>query len=306
VTNIQRNPQSTVALATMQMPGLNGSRWAKLRSMRAVLPFAVIIVLYIVLAVAPALFVGAPSLTSDLSARLLPPGTAHGGAVHLLGTDQLGRDVFNRLIYGTRVSLVIAFSAVVCSGIFGTALGVAAGVLRGATAAIIMRLTDIVLSVPFFLLAILTVVALGPSLLNVVLCLTFVRWPRYTRVAYAQTLEAEGKEFVRSAQAIGARGMWIVWRYILPEVLPSVLVVGTLELGTMVIYEASLSFIGLGVQPPTPSWGAMLSDGREYIASAWWLTAFPGLALFLLVLSVNMLGDFVRDRLDPTERGRLQ
>lgn len=165
-----------------------------------------------------------------------------------------------------------------------------------------MRVADMVLSVPFFLLAILVVVVLGPSLTNVVLCLALVRWPRYTRVAYAQTLEAQGREFVRSAVAVGSPPSWIIRKHIVPEVIPSIVVVATLELGLMVLYEAALSFIGLGVQPPTPSWGSMLSDGQQYIGTAWWLATFPGFALFLLVLSVNMLGDFVRDQLDPSEQ----
>ncbi|HEY0247876.1 MAG TPA: ABC transporter permease [Gryllotalpicola sp.] len=306
MTTVHEDPAGTRsgARSGVRMPRVRRPGWLRLRDTRAALPFAIILAIYIVMALAPSWFVHAPALSSDLSARLLPPGTVRDGVTHWLGTDQLGRDLLNRLVYGTRISLAIAFSAVLCAGAFGTFLGVIAGVARGGVAAIIMRVADVVLSIPFFLLAILTVVALGPSLINVVICLTLVRWPRYTRVAYAQTLEAQGKEFVRSAQAIGASGPWIVWRHILPEVLPSVIVVATLELGTMVIYEASLSFVGLGVQPPTPSWGAMLSDGREYISTAWWLTTFPGVALFILVLSVNLLGDYVRDRLDPTEQGR--
>ncbi|MQA04055.1 MAG: ABC transporter permease subunit [Streptosporangiales bacterium] len=173
---------------------------------------------------------------------------------------------------------------------------------RRSSAASAARSADMVLSIPFFLLAILTVVVLGPSLVNVVAVLVLVRWPRYARVAFAQTLETRGRDFVRSAVAIGSTPWRVVLRHIVPEVVPSIIVVATLELGLMVIYEASLSFIGLGVQPPDPSWGSMLSDGQEYVSQAWWLATFPGLALFLLVLSVNMLGDFIRDQLDPSER----
>jgi len=281
-------------------------RLPRLRDFRSALPFVVILGIYIVVALVPALFVGSVDVAAELSDRLLPPGSVTDTGTHFLGTDQLGRDVLNRLVFGTRVSLTIAVSAVVFAGLVGTTLGVIAGTYRGALGALIMRLADVVLSVPFFLLAILTVVALGPSLVNVVICLALVRWPRYTRVAYGQTLEAGGKEFVTSATAIGATKLWVVLRHVVPEVLPSVIVVATLELGTMVLYEASLSFIGLGVQPPTPSWGAMLSDGRAYIGTAWWLTTFPGLALFVLVLSVNLLGDFVRDRLDPSEQALRQ
>lgn len=283
-----------------------GARRRITKPWASTLPFVVLLGLFVLMAVVPTIFVGPAALSTELSERLLAPGATVDGTTYWLGTDQLGRDVLNRLVHGAGVSLLVAFSAVVCSGLFGTLLGLIAGVVRGPIAAIIMRIADVVLSVPFFLLAILTVVALGPSLVNVVVCLAVVRWPRYTRVAYAQTLEAQGKEFVRSAVAIGSSPLWIVRRHILPEVIPSVIVVATLELGVMVIYEASLSFIGLGVQPPTASWGSMLSDGSEYIASAWWLATFPGLALFLLVLSVNLVGDFARDRLDPSIQGKKQ
>jgi peptide/nickel transport system permease protein len=210
--------------------------------------------------------------------------------------------VLSRIIFGARVSLAVAASTVIVSGVVGVALGVIAGWRRGWLGAIIMRIADIALSVPFFLLAILVVAVLGPSLVNVVICLALVRWPRYTRIAYAGVLETRERGFVRSTAALGATGNWIVLRHVLPEVIPLATVVATLELGLMVVFEASLSFIGLGVQPPTASWGSMLSDGQQYVASAWWLATFPGLALFGLVLAVNLLGDAVRDRLDPTQR----
>jgi peptide/nickel transport system permease protein len=275
---------------------------ARLVRSRRVWVFLLILVVFLAFAIVPGLFVTAEPLRADLPNRLLPPGSSGGGVYHWIGTDQLGRDVWSRLVHGTRVSLIIAVGAVLCAGVVGTTLGILAGTVRGVLGALIMRVADMVLSVPFFLLAILTVVVLGPSLTNVVLCLAFVRWPRYTRVAYAQTLDAGGREFVRSAVAVGSPPLWVIRKHVLPEVIPPVVVVATLELGLMVLYEASLSFLGLGVQPPTPSWGSMLSDGQQYIGSAWWLATFPGVALFLLVLSVNMLGDFVRDQLDPSER----
>lgn len=272
------------------------------KNSRRIWVFLLILTVYLGFALVPTLFVTAEPLSAQLSDRLLPPGASSEGAEHWLGTDQLGRDVWSRLVYGARVSLIIAFAAVLCAGLVGSSLGLLAGVRRGVLGAVIMRLADMVLSVPFFLLAILVVVVLGPSLMNVVVCLALVRWPRYTRVAYAQTLEAQGREFVKSAVAVGSPPSWIIRKHIVPEVIPSIVVVATLELGLMVLYEAALSFIGLGVQPPTPSWGSMLSDGQQYIGTAWWLATFPGVALFLLVLSVNMLGDFVRDQLDPSEQ----
>lgn len=263
---------------------------------------AIIIALYVVVALGAPLIAPFDPNHADLAARLSGPFAARHGHFHLLGTDALGRDVLSRIIYGSRVSLAVAAATVVVSGVFGVAVGVVAGWRRGWLAAVIMRIADIALSVPFFLLAILVVAVLGPSLVNVVICLALVRWPRYTRIAYANVLETRERGFVLGAIAVGAPGRWIVMRHILPEVVPLAVVVGTLELGLMVVFEASLSFIGLGVQPPTASWGSMLSDGQQYVASAWWLATFPGFALFGLVLAVNLLGDAVRDRLDPRRR----
>lgn len=257
----------------------------------------IVLVLYVAVAVLAPLLAPYDPDTVTLSQRLLGP-QAH----HLMGTDALGRDVLTRTMYGTRVSLLVAAAAVVVAGVAGVGLGMLAGWRGGWLGAVIMRLVDMVLSVPFFLLAILVVAVLGPNLVNVVVCLALVRWPRYARVAYSTTLQTRGRGFVRAAVAAGAPGWWIVVRHVLPEVLPVTIVVATLEFGLMVVYEASLSFLGLGVQPPTPSWGSILSDGQQYIATAWWLATFPGLALFLLVLAVNLLGDAARDRLDPTKR----
>jgi peptide/nickel transport system permease protein len=265
-------------------------------SRRMIVPL-VIVAIYVLAALLAAWISPHDPNAVVLAQRLLPPGSGH-----VLGTDALGRDVLSRVIYGTRVSLLVAVGAVLVGGIVGVALGMIAGWLGGPVGAVIMRIVDIVLSVPFFLLAILVVAVLGPNLLNVVVCLALVRWPRYARVAHSATLQARTRGFVRASVASGAPGGWIVLRHVLPEVLPVAIVVGTLELGLMVIYEASLSFLGLGVQPPTASWGSMLSEGQQYVATAWWLATFPGLALFGLVLAVNMLGDAVRDRLDPTRR----
>jgi peptide/nickel transport system permease protein len=268
---------------------------------RGLIPLVVIAIYVLVAVFAPLVAPQDPS-HAELAARLAGPWASKDGTFHLLGTDALGRDVLSRIIYGARVSIAVAVATVIVSGVFGVALGVLAGWRRGWLGGLIMRIADIALSVPFFLLAILVVAVLGPSLVNVVICLALVRWPRYTRIAYAGVLETRERGFVRGTAAIGATGWWIVLRHVLPEVLPLAVVVATLELGLMVVFESSLSFIGLGVQPPTPSWGSMLSDGQQYVSSAWWLATFPGLALFGLVLAINLLGDAVRDRLDPTRR----
>ena len=268
---------------------------------RGLIPLAVVVIYVIVALAAPLVAPHDPNQTNHAT-RLLPPFSSAGGGRYLLGTDDLGRDVLSRVIYGARVSLAVAAVAVILSGTGGVALGLIAGWRRGWLGVLIMRIADIALSVPFLLIAILVVAVLGPSLVNVVICLAMVRWPRYTRITYATVLETRERGFVRGVVALGAPGRWIVLRHILPEVAPLAVVVATLELGLMVIFEASLSFLGLGVQPPTASWGTMLAEGQQYVATAWWLATFPGLALFGLVLAVNMLGDAVRDRLDPTRR----
>ena len=241
----------------------------------------------------------------DLLFRLMPPGTAAHGATFLLGTDSLGRDVLSRIIYGARVSLTVAFVAVAMAGVAGVLAGIASAYYRGAVDAVLMRLADVILSVPFLLLAIATVAVLGPSFTNLILVLGCTRWPRYARVTYAQTLAVREQEFVHAERALGASDARILARHLLPNVLSPIIVVATLEVGLMIIFEAALSFLGLGVQPPAPSWGGMLSEGREYLATAWWLATFPGLAIMLTVLAANLVGDGAREALDPRARSGL-
>lgn len=231
----------------------------------------------------------------NLLARLKAPGFESHGAVYLLGSDELGRDVLTRVIYGARVSISVAVLSVLLSGVVGIAIGMAAGYLRGWTETVLMRLVDIFLSIPAILLAIITVAVLGPGFINVILVLALTRWPRYARVAYGQTLAIADRPFVTLSRAMGAMPPRVLLLHILPNIVGPLLVVATLEFGLMVLFEAGLSFLGLGVQPPTASWGAMLSTGRNYIATAWWIATFPGLALFLLVLSANMIGDRMGD-----------
>ncbi len=210
--------------------------------------------------------------------------------------------MLSRLIHGARVSLLVAFSSVILSGTIGSILGMIAAFYRGWVEVLIMRVVDIVLSVPAILFAIITVAVLGPGLVNVVIVLALTRWPRYARVAYGQTLSVANMPYVRLSRFMGAGWFRLLGRHVLPNIAGALVVVATLEFGLMVLFEAGLSFLGLGVQPPTASWGAMLSTGRNYVATAWWIATFPGLALFLLVLSINLIGDYVRDRLDPKAR----
>jgi peptide/nickel transport system permease protein len=269
------------------------------RELRPIAPFLVIFLCFALLALLASAIAPYNPNTQNLLARLKPPGTAVRGIFYLLGTDEVGRDLLSRLIFGARVSLSVAMLSVCVSTLIGTLLGTIAGFYRGATEIIIMRFTDIVLSIPAILLAIITIAVLGPGLQNVVLVLGFTRWPRYARVAYGQTLAAMGLTFMRASAFNGASAPRLILRHVLPNIAGAIIVVATLEFGLMVLFEAGLSFLGLGVQPPTPSWGSMLSVGRNYMGTAWWIATFPGICLFLLVLSINVIGDRLRDRLDP-------
>jgi peptide/nickel transport system permease protein len=243
-------------------------------------------------------------LRQSLLLRLRPPGSfsAQLGR-YLLGTDDLGRDLLSRILYGARASFLVAILSVSVSLAVGTALGLAAGWFRGWTATLIMRSVDTMLSIPAILLAVRTVAVLGPGFLNLVLVLGLTRWPRYTRVAYASTLQVAALPYIDAAEMAGAGAGRILARHILPNIAGPLMVVATSEFGLMILFEAGLSFLGLGIQPPAPSWGSIMSAGRQYVERAWWLTVFPGLGLFILVVSINLAGDWLRDRLDPRSVG---
>jgi len=239
----------------------------------------------------------------SLTHRFAPPLSVEAdGSRNLLGTDNLGRDVLSRMIYGAQISLTIGFLVVILTAVTGTFLGLAAGLFGGVTDQVIMRVVDIFLAVPFILLAIAVVGVVGPSLSNIVIVLTITSWPRYTRVIRARILSLREMEFIVASRVVGAQWPRVMWRHLLPNVTPLIIVVASLHLAGVIIAESSLSFLGLGVQPPTPTWGSMLSDGRNFVYTAWWLTTFPGLALSLTVLSVNLIGDWLRDVLDPRFR----
>ena len=235
-----------------------------------------------------------------LMKRLRPPMWQERGLrEHPLGTDHLGRDILSRILHGGRISLGVGLTAVTLSALVGVTLGLLAGFFGGRADALIMRVVDVFLAIPYILLAMGVVFALGPSLLNVILVMAVTRWVQFARIVRADVLSIREREFVAGARARGNRALRLLLRHVLPNALTPIIVVATLELAFMIIYESALSFLGLGVQPPTPTWGWMLSDGRNYVATAWWLATFPGLAIMLTVLAVNLLGDWLRDTLDP-------
>jgi peptide/nickel transport system permease protein len=239
-----------------------------------------------------------------LTARFKPPFWMERGSYeYLLGTDQLGRDVLSRLIFGARVSMVVGLTAVLVAGIIGTTLGIISGYLGGWVDQVVMRLTDTWLALPSLTFAIFLAAIVGPSMWNIVIILGAVYWTRYARVVRGEVLSLKEREYVRLAIVAGCSKFTIMRRHILPNVVNSAIVLGTLELGVVIIAEATLSFLGVGVPPPEPAWGLMLSDGKQgLMVGYWWLTVLPGLCIMMMVLSANLLGDWLRVKLDPQLR----
>ena len=259
------------------------------------------------LLVIPALFASqvAPydPLQGSLSKRLKPPAWQQGGTIEYpLGTDKLGRDMLSRIIYGARVSLAVSLVAIFVGGVIGTALGMISGYFGGWVDALLMRLVDISLSLPTILLALVLVAAVGPSFGTVITILMIFLWARYARLVRGETLSIKERDFIARARVAGASHIRIMVRYIFPNVVNSLVVLATLQVGYVILLESTLSFLGAGLPRPTPAWGLMIADGRELIVTAWWVSMFPGLAIMLTVLSLNLLGDWLRDHLDPKLR----
>ncbi|MGH7318940.1 MAG: ABC transporter permease [Candidatus Rokuibacteriota bacterium] len=292
---------------------MNGSRAASLTlawrfaALRVegfpLIPTAIIVILALVAIFAGILAPYNPEI-GNLGDRFRPPAWQAGGSERfLLGTDHLGRDVLSRLIYGARVSMVVGFTAVVVAGILGTGLGILSGYLGGWVDQVIMRVTDTWLALPALTFAIFLAAVVGPSEMNIVIILGAVYWTRYARVIRGEVLSLRERDFVRLAIVAGCSKRAIMRRHILPNVLNSAVVLGTLMLGVVIVTEAALSFLGVGEPPPKPAWGLMLADGKKgLMAGYWWLTVLPGCCIMLMVLSANLLGDWLRVKLDPQLR----
>ena len=239
-------------------------------------------------------------ILQDVEKRLFPPMWQEGADPnYFLGTDHLGRDIVSRLIYGARISIVVSVSAVALSAVLGTLIGLLSGYYGGKVDNIFMRIADVQLAFPFILLAIAIIAVLGPNLQNIILTMAITGWVIYARVVRAEVLSLREKEFITSVRALGGSNGRIIFKHLFPNVVPPIIVIVTLEMARMIIMEAALSFLGLGIQPPTPTWGGMLADGRVYLVTSWWLATFPGLVIMLVVLGINLLGNWLRDMLDP-------
>jgi peptide/nickel transport system permease protein len=264
---------------------------------------ALIVSLVIVAAVAAPLLATSDPIDQDLTVVLKPPfWLPDGSAQHPLGTDHLGRDVYSRLVYGAQISLTISVLAALLGAVVGVVAGLVAGYHGGRLGAIIMRIVDLNLAFPLILLALAVVALLGANLKNLVIVMTITTWMIYARVVRGLTLALREREFVQAVRALGAHDARIITRHVLPNLLAPILVIWTLEVARVILMESALSFLGLGVPPPTPTWGRMLAEGRDYLTVAGWISIFPGIAIMITVLGINFLGDGLRDLLDPQLR----
>ncbi|ALN72461.1 nickel transporter permease [Aureimonas sp. AU20] len=268
--------------------------WLTLRSNAlAMIGLALIVLLLLMAAFAPWLATHAPNI-QNLNTRLLPPG-----AGHWLGTDELGRDVWSRLVYGSRVTLYVVALVALTAPVLGLVIGTVAGTLGGWTDRVLMRITDIFLAFPRLILALAFVAALGPGIENAILAIALTAWPPYARVARAETLTVRRSDYIAAARLQGAGTLRIITGHIMPMCLSSVIVRVTLDMAGIILTAAGLGFLGLGAQPPLAEWGAMISSGRQYLLTHWWVATIPGIAILLVSLAFNLLGDALRDILDP-------
>ncbi len=272
-------------------------RW--LRRSPLVAAGAVVILVYVLAAVAAPLLAPHQPRAQFLDRRLEPPQPEYP-----LGLDQLGRDILSRVLFGARLSLLVGLVVVTLGGILGTTIGVLAGFTGGRVDHVLMRITDVFFAFPSLILAMAIAAALGPSLINAMVAIAMVTWPVYARLSRAQTLVLRRQEFIEAARALGASDARVIVRHLLPNALSPLIVQASFNMGEAILIAAGLSFIGFGAQPPTPEWGVMISEGRDYITTQWWVPTFPGLAILLAVTGFNLVGDGLRDLLDPRLRTR--
>jgi peptide/nickel transport system permease protein len=281
-------------------PATTGRSWRRLWRLKWGLVAAALMLLIVGASVAAPWLAPYSPVEVDIRHRLAPPAWMDGGTPeHVLGTDQIGRDLLSRMIYGGRVSLLIGVAAVLVSSIIGVLLGLAAGYFGPRVDWTIMTLVNVMLTFPFVLLALAVIAVLGPSLVNMVIVLGAADWPLYARVIRAETMALRERDFMTAARALGMSHVRIIFRQILPNLVSVIVVIATLQVARVIILESFLSFLGLGVQPPTPAWGNMLGDGRVYMLNSWWIAAFPGAAIFITTLTINLMGNALRDWLDP-------
>jgi peptide/nickel transport system permease protein len=295
-----------MARVALRQTSIVGGRFGRAsRGVQKALPLYVavlILVTFVVIAVAaPQLAPYSPTRV-NLEESLQPPVWQGGTAAHLLGTDKLGRDILSRLMYGARVSLSVAAVSIGIAGSLGMLLGMLAGYYRGWVETVIMRVVDIKLSLPTILLALLFAVIWGPSLNSLLVLVMLTLWVVYARQAHAETLTITEREYIVAARTIGASTFRILIRHIMPNLLNSMVILATLQVAQVVLMEAALSFLGVGLPPPTPAWGLMIAEGRELLQKAWWVSTMPGIAMALVIISSNVLGDWFRDFSDPTLR----
>ena len=268
-----------------------------------VIPIFILMAVLVIPAIFAELIAPYDPIESSLRNRLLPPFWLDGGSLdHSLGTDKVGRDILTRLIYGSRVSVLIASISILVGGVIGVSLGIIGGYFGGWVDSLIMRAVDISLSIPIILLGLVLVAALGPSKQTVVIVVVILLWSRYARLARGETLAVRTQDYIARARVSGASHTRIMVHHIFPNIFNSIVVLATLQVGFVIILEATLSFLGAGIPRPTPAWGLMVADGRSLVVTAWWLAFFPGIAIMLVVLSMNLLGDWLRDKFDPKQR----
>ncbi|HXJ82276.1 MAG TPA: ABC transporter permease [Candidatus Methylomirabilis sp.] len=288
--------EAAAATETPVLPRALDRRWPPS------VPLVIVALLVLCGVLAPLLAPHSP-VEGSLGERLIPPlGMEGSKASHPLGTDRLGRDTLSRLLYGARISLSVSVVGIALTGALGSLIGLIAGFFGGWVDTLLMRIVDISLSLPGILIAVLLSVVFEPSFTNVIIVVVFLLWPSYARLVRGETLGLKQHEFVALARVAGCSDLTIMFRHIVPNLLPSILVLATLHVGYVIVLEAALSFLGVGIPPPTPSWGVMVADGRGLIEQAWWVSILPGIAILVTVLSLNILGDWVRDRLDPKLR----